>query len=72
MMACSTRPRIFQYIENHQVEVKRWTGRKAHHCVLGAEVVNYEGTANSPGHIEQTAEKLVCGRAVLGDLLQLT
>src|SRR5258708_18609403 len=22
MMACGTRPRIFQYIENHQVEVK--------------------------------------------------
>jgi hypothetical protein len=35
--------------------------RKAHHCLLGAEVVDYEGTANSPRHIEQTAEKSVCG-----------
>ena len=29
--------------------------------MLRAEVVYYEGTANSPRHIEQTAEKLVCG-----------
>lgn len=36
-------------------------GRKAHHCQLGAEVVDYEGTANSPRHVEQTAEKSVCG-----------
>ena len=36
-------------------------GRETHHCVLGAEVVDYEGTANSPGHIEQTAQNLACG-----------
>jgi hypothetical protein len=64
---------IFQYIENRQVEVKNMDhGRKAHHCVLGAKVVDYEGTANSPGHIEQTAEKLVCSSAVWGDLPLLT
>ena len=36
-------------------------GRKAYHCVLGAEVVDYECTANSPRHIKQTVEKSVCG-----------
>ena len=46
--------------------------KKTHHCVLGAEVVDYEGAADSPGHIEQTAEKLVSGSAVWGDLPQLT
>ena len=67
MIACSTRPRIFQYIDR-QFDVKRWTRRKAHHCVLGAKVVDYEGTADSPGHIEQTAEKLACGSTECGDL----
>jgi hypothetical protein len=47
-------------------------GRKAHHCVFGVEVVDYEGTANSPRHIEQTAEKLVLWHTVWGDLPQLT
>jgi len=31
-------------------------GREAYHCVLGAKVVDYEGTTNSPGHIEQTTK----------------
>jgi hypothetical protein len=48
-------------MEKRQVEVKSWTMEETHHCALGAEVVDYEGAANSPRHIEQTAEKLVCG-----------
>ena len=46
-------------------------GRKAHHCVLRAEVIDYEGTANSPRHIEQTVEKLVW-QYCIGGLPQLT
>jgi hypothetical protein len=44
-------------------------GGKAHHCVFGAKVVDYEGAANSPGHIKQAVEKLMC---VWGDHLVLT
>jgi hypothetical protein len=32
-------------------------GREAHHGVLGTKIVDHEGTANSPGHVEQTTEK---------------
>ena len=32
-------------------------GKEAYHCVLGTKVVDYEGTTNSPGHIEQTTER---------------
>ena len=34
-------------------------GREAHHGVLGAKVVDHEGTTNSPRNIEQTVEKSI-------------
>ena len=34
---------------------------KTHHCVFGAKVVDDEGTANSPRHIKQATQKLMCG-----------
>jgi hypothetical protein len=45
--------------------------REAHHGVLGTKIVDHEGTANSPGHVEQTTEKSINGGqgANAGDLL---
>jgi hypothetical protein len=39
-------------------------GRETHHGVLGTKVVDDEGTANGPRHIEQTAEKSINGDRV--------
>ena len=56
MMACSTRPVIFQDTKTVRRSQQMACGRETYHCVLGAKVVDYEGTTNSPRHIEQTTE----------------
>ena len=39
-------------------------GKEAYHGVLGAKVVDHEGAANSPRHIEQTTGKSANGGRV--------